>query len=85
MIIARSRRRPTGFLPHTKTGYDARFVFQAVELLASMSASREPEIAGQAAASLRETLVPGATGFAFLRDQESGQATVLAVDPACAS
>lgn len=81
--IARARRRPTGFLPHTKTGYDARFVFQSVELLASLAASREPEMTRKAAEMLKQTLVPGATGFAFTRDQELGLPVVLAVDPAC--
>lgn len=81
--IAHARRRPTGFLPHTKTGYDARFVFQSVELLASLCAGREPEVASEVAVRLKQTLVPGATGFAFKRDQELGLPMILAVDPAC--
>jgi len=81
--IARARRRPTGFLPHSKTGYDARFVFQAVELLAQIAAAREPLDTHGATATLLGTLVAGATGFAFLRDGERGRPTVLAVDQAC--
>jgi hypothetical protein len=81
--IARGRRRSTGFLPHTKTGYDARFVFPAVELLASLSAGLDPALAHQASTQLRETLVAGATGFAFTRDQELGLPVVVAVDQAC--
>ncbi|MFT3923874.1 MAG: hypothetical protein QM778_15180 [Myxococcales bacterium] len=81
--IARARRRPTGFLPHTKTGYDARFVFQAVELLASVAASQQPEVAASAHERLQQTLVAGATGFAFSRHEQLGIPMVLAVDPAC--
>jgi hypothetical protein len=81
--IARARRRSTGFLPHAKTGYDPRFVFQTAELLASLVANGEPELASHAQGQLKDTLVSGATGFAFVHDRRLGLPIVTAVDPAC--
>jgi hypothetical protein len=81
--IARARTRPTGFTPHTKSGYDPRFVFGAAEALALLSAGRDGSAALLAGEHLHDTLVPGASGFAFVRDRESGTPVLLAVDPAC--
>jgi hypothetical protein len=81
--IARVRRAPTKFLPHVKMSYDARFVFSSVELFAVISASGATTLVGAATQHLASTLVPGSTGFAFVRDHERGLPVLLATDPGC--
>ncbi len=80
--IARLRTRPTEFTPHVKRGYDARFVFSAVELLSSLAAPRS-RISEQARLHLGAILVPNASGVAFVRDAELRAPLVVAVDAAC--
>lgn len=74
---------PPRFARHTKHGYDPRFVFTTAELLASLSGKRRNQLAEQARAHLSCTLVPDASGFAFLREVRSQQPVIIAVGKCC--
>jgi hypothetical protein len=74
---------PTHFEPHTKDGYDPRFVFSTPELLASLAGPRRNARAGEAHRRLASLLVPDISAFAFLRDVRSREPVLIAVARGC--
>jgi hypothetical protein len=74
--IARGGATPDAFVAHARSGYDARFVFRPVELLASLGGRRHRAAAAAARAHLAATLVAEASAVAFVRD--AGEAVLVA-------
>jgi hypothetical protein len=66
--IAQSGARCHGFEEHTRSGYDARFVFPTSEILARIGANRQRALAAAARQRLADVLVPDTSGVAFVHD-----------------
>jgi hypothetical protein len=75
--------KATGFTPHAKCGYGARFVFSTTELLSTIAGKRRPRLATRARARLSALSLPDTSTFAFLREPRVRDPLVVACEARC--